>query len=143
MKIQDLAKQNRKLFLLAILLALFTFACVFPTYGTSLPVATLIPMKTFVPTLKPTLKPTLEKLENCQNMSKSDVIGIVLASPNGGLNIRNMPIELGGIILETVPNGTNLEIYENVGNGWSKIRFLQSDGNYICGYINTEYIKIK
>ena len=136
-------RQNKKILWLALMLAFLTFACVFPTGITFPATETTTSTETTVPTLKPTLKSTLEKLSNCQNMEKSNKIGVVLASPNGGLNIRNLPIELGGVILETVPDGTNLEIYEDVGNGWSKIRFLQSDGKYLCGYINTEYIEIQ
>lgn len=135
---------KKPLRLLAMLLAVFfIMGCaiplesLFPVESTP----TVFPTFTKVPTQMPTLLPTVSL--DCENIPVSKTLGIVKASPNGGLNIRNLPIEMGGDILFTVQDGVELEIFDNFGDDWVHVRLLMTDGTHICGVANKKYIEIQ
>ena len=134
-------KTRFKYILLAIFSVFLMISCVLPGVGNF--VATPIPTETGTKTSEigvlPTLLPTLTS--DCKIRKESNSVGIVVASENGGLNIRTSPIEDGGIVLATMPNNSEFEIF-SVANGWSEIRYLNGL-EYICGYVNNSYIKIK
>lgn len=65
--------------------------------------------------------------------------GKIVASPNGGLNIRTAPLELGGSIIATIPDGELVDILIwNTGDGWAKVKWKG-----ICGYSKNTYIVVE
>lgn len=122
-----------------------SLACVLPGLGSGNPEIvespTISAISTEIPL--PTILPTDEI--SCQTKEESPIIAVVMASPDGGLNIRNLPIEMGGIILATARDGDEMEVFNiDIGNGWSEIRYyVPTISKYICGYVNRDFIKIK
>lgn len=139
-RIKDLKNYNIFL-LLAILVAMLSFACVVPNTQ----IITETPQNIVVISTKTPshLKNMEDSQQNCQELSDPITLGKVVASPKGGLNIRDLPLDEGGNVVFTVKDGASLEIFiVDTGNGWSKVRYLKEDGAYICGYSNNKYIEL-
>lgn len=138
MKKKDLKKPNSFILLAVMVLFLSMLACVFPNSGT---VPTLLPTVENTENPVPTIKPTDDYEPNCEEMKSSGKFGIVVASPNGGLNVRDLPIESGGEIIETLSDGNQVEIFSTIGNNWNLVRFTDKNGKITCGFVKMDYIQ--
>lgn len=138
MKKKDLRKPSSFILLTIFVLFLSMLACVLPSSGT---------LPTKMPTVEntqislPTKMPTDDYEPNCEEMKSSGRFGIVVASPNGGLNVRDLPLESGGKIIETLSDGNQVEIFSTIGNNWNLVRFTDKNGRIVCGFVKMDYIQ--
>jgi len=139
---KDLKKLHKKLLpiLLPILFVFSTLACVLPV--SPVPVPTQLPTIQNTPQQLPTQLPTDVDLD-CETMETSGILGVVSASPDGGLNIRDLPLESGGKITSTISDGTVVEIFSSVGNNWNMVRFTDKNGKIMYGFAKMNYIIYK
>ncbi|MCD7736062.1 MAG: SH3 domain-containing protein [Lachnospiraceae bacterium] len=56
-----------------------------------------------------------------------------------GVNVRS-EASTEGTILGTLVAGSEVEVLENLDSGWSRITYIDSDGNTVEGYMMTEYL---
>lgn len=125
---------SKKLYnLLAILLAV-QVACVLPGIANISEEDSSAIEKTPTPHI---IYGSLPELPSCEDETK--LLAIVLASDEGGLNVRSNPLDKfgnGGVVISTLKTDTHVEVIrKNHTEGWDFIR-ISSD----CGYVNNKYL---
>lgn len=71
--------------------------------------------------------------------------GVVINATTGtmqataGVNVRGTP-SADGTLYWTLSQGEQVEVLENDDTGWSKVRYITSDGTTIEGYVKSEYL---
>lgn len=67
------------------------------------------------------------------------VTGTMQVKADDGVNVRS-EASTDGTIYGTLTTGMTVEVIENLDNGWSKIQYIDGNGNTVEGYLMTQYL---
>lgn len=117
-------KKHSKSIILIVILTISTLACTVSKNVSEIPVS---PTKIFTPTVSPT----------CTLIPEKPLVATVRADI--GLNLRENASE-NSKSLYLLKNGDELVIIGVMENGWSCVEFVDNDGNFYSGYVNSKYL---
>ncbi len=66
-------------------------------------------------------------------------LGTMYVYVDGGLNVRDSASS-DGTLLGSLPEGSAVEVLENMDDGWSRISYIDSNGSTVEGYVMSEYL---
>ncbi|MCD7817714.1 MAG: SH3 domain-containing protein [Lachnospiraceae bacterium] len=80
-----------------------------------------------------------DSTEDTADTDSESSLGTMQVGASTGVNVRS-EASTDGSILGSLLSGTEVEVLENLDDGWSRITYVDSSGSTVEGYVKTEYL---